>query len=71
MNLYVEKGAESHFIFIAFLFPKDTPCLVRMFSRAGSVTDCPQIFFACLSLIAKSEGLALVLQGVRSIFLGN
>jgi len=33
MNLYVEKGAEIHFIFIAFLFPKDRHFLVRMFSR--------------------------------------
>lgn len=71
MNLYVEKGAEIHFIFIAFLFPKDRHFLVHMFSRTVSVTDCSQIFFAYLSLIAKSEVLALVVQGIRSIFLSN
>lgn len=71
MNLYVKKGAEIHFIFIAFLFPKDDTFFVHMSSRTVSVTDCSQIFFAYLSLIAKSEVLALVVQGIRSIFLGN
>lgn len=71
MPLYGKKGAEINFIFTAFLFPKDRHCLVRVFSRTVSVTDCPQVFLACLSLIAKSEGLALVLQGIRRITLGN